>query len=100
MANGPPWTEEGDRLAIRLYTEGYNCGAIAKAVSRIMHQVSADAVNNRLLRIGVYKAKPANHRELIEDMMRLMENLIALHPQDAKRKSDMIKRAKEYLKCA
>ncbi len=58
MANGLPWTEEGDRLAIRLYAEGYNCGAIAKAVSRIMHPVSADAVNNRLLRIGVYKPKP------------------------------------------
>ncbi len=57
MANGLPWTEEGDQLAIRLYTEGYNCGAIAKAVSRVMHPVSADAVNNRLLRIGVYKPK-------------------------------------------
>ena len=58
MANGPPWTEEGDKLAIRLYADGYNCGAIAKAVSRVMHHVTASAVQARLNRLGVYKPQP------------------------------------------
>ncbi len=77
MGNGLPWTDEGDKLATRLYAEGYHCGDIAKAVSRVMHKVTASAVEARLSRLGVYRPKISAATFWTPDRIELMKKLYA-----------------------